>query len=117
MLGILIPLTMLAGTAGILFAPQAGALWACVAGLAGGAGIVLALSLFGLRTEHHSQAASLSGMAQCIGYLLAAAGPVAVGALHDATGSWAPALVSLIVVELVLMWFGYLSGRDRTLQG
>jgi len=117
MLGILIPLTMLAGTAGILFAPQAGALWACVAGLAGGAGIVLALSLFGLRTEHHSQAASLSGMAQCIGYLLAAAGPVAVGALHDATGSWAPALVSLIVIELVLMWFGYLSGRNRTLQG
>ncbi len=116
MLGILIPLTMLAGTVGILLAPQAGALWACIAGLAGGASIVFALSLFGLRTEHHSQAASLSGMAQCIGYLLAAAGPVAVGALHDATGSWAPALVALIVVELVLGWFGYLSGRDRTLQ-
>ena len=116
-LGVLIPATMLVGTAGILLAPQAAALWACIAGFAGGASIVLALSFFGLRTEHHSQAASLSGMAQCIGYLLAAAGPVAVGALYDATGSWAPALIALIAVELVLMCFGYLSGRNRTLQG
>ncbi|WP_449282233.1 MFS transporter [Leucobacter sp.] len=114
--GVLIPLMMLVGTAGILLAPQAAALWACIAGFAGGASIVLALSLFGLRTEHHSQAAALSGMAQCVGYLLAAAGPVAVGALHDATGSWAPALIVLLVVELVLMGFGYLVGRSRTLQ-
>lgn len=116
MLGVAIPATMLVGTAGVLLAPQFAALWACIAGLGGGASIVLALSFFGLRTDHHSQAASLSGMAQCVGYLLAAAGPVAVGALYDVTGSWAPALVALIVVEFALMWFGYLSGRDRTLR-
>lgn len=32
--------------------------------------------------------ASLSGMAQGFGYLLASGGPVCAGAIHDLTGSW-----------------------------
>lgn len=102
-------------TSGILLAPGLDALWASLGGIAGGASIVLALSFFGLRTANHTQAAALSGMAQSVGYLVAAAGPIAVGALHDHTGSWTPALVTLIVVDAVLIVFGYLAGRDRTI--
>jgi len=105
-------LTVTAGV-GLLLAPAWGALWAAMIGVAGGVTIVLSLSFFGLRTRHHSQASDLSGMAQCVGYLFAAAGPVAIGALHDATGSWTPALVVSIALQVVLIGFGYLAGRDR----
>ncbi|WP_254910542.1 MFS transporter [Gulosibacter sp. 10] len=114
-LGVLVPTVYLIATLGVLLAPGASAVWASIGGVAGGASIVLALSFLGLRSAHHAQAASLSGMAQSIGYLFAAAGPVAFGAIHDATGSWTPALLLLLAVEAVLIGFGYLSGRDRTI--
>jgi len=100
---------------GVLLAPQLGGVWASVAGLAGGSSIVLALSFFGLRTRHHDQAAALSGMAQSVGYVLAAAGPIAAGALHDATGSWTPALAILVGLLSLLAVFGYLAGRARVI--
>jgi CP family cyanate transporter-like MFS transporter len=108
-------LLLLVGTAGMLLAPTAAALWSIIAGFGGGGTLVLALSLFGLRTTDHVQAASLSGMAQGVGYLLAAAGPIAIGALHDASGSWTGALVVLGVVDLAILMAGYLAGRDRVL--
>lgn len=113
-LGVTVAVMLMVATLGILVAPALTAIWAVVAGIGGGAGIVLSLSLFGLRTADHNRAASLSGMAQSIGYLLAAAGPVAVGALHDATDSWTPALVVLLVTESFLLVAGFLAGRDRT---
>ncbi|WP_240670276.1 CynX/NimT family MFS transporter [Actinoplanes solisilvae] len=114
-LGVVAPLLFAASTVGFLAAPQLSAAWAVIAGIAGGGSIVLALSFFGLRTAHHTQAAALSGMAQSIGYLVAAAGPIAVGALHDATNSWTPALLSLLAIQLVLAGFGYLAGRNRVI--
>ena len=109
------PMLYVIAVLGILIAPHGGAVWDSIAGLGGGGTIVLALSFFGLRTRHHSQAASLSGMAQAVGYLLAAAGPIVVGAIHDAADSWAPALLVLLVLQVLLVGFGYLSGRDRVL--
>ncbi|WP_414121809.1 CynX/NimT family MFS transporter [Corynebacterium nuruki] len=114
LLGMAVGVTLMIATLGILFAPGVTVIWSIFAGIGGGAGIVLALSLFGLRTSDHTRAASLSGMAQSVGYLLAAAGPVAVGALHDATDSWTPALIVLLVIEVLLVLSGYLAGRDRT---
>lgn len=113
-LGIAAPATLSVGTLGLLLAPAGSLVWACLIGFGGGASIVLALSFFGLRTTHHAQAATLSGMAQSIGYLVAAVGPVAFGALHDSTGSWTPALVALLAIQAVLIILGYLCGRSRT---
>lgn len=100
---------------GILLAPHATLLWAALAGIAGGANIVLALSFFGLRTDHHTQAAALSGMAQSIGYLLAAAGPITIGAVHDATGSWTAALTGVLAMMLLLVVVGWFAGRRRVI--
>ncbi|MGJ0204269.1 MFS transporter [Leucobacter sp. gxy201] len=101
------------GLAGVLLMPQLALLWVALIGLSGGIAITTALSLFGLRTRDHHQAASLSGLAQSIGYLLAAAGPVAVGAMHDATGSWKPGLVLVLANACGMLVFGTLAGRDR----
>ena len=104
-----------AGIAGQLAFPAASLLWIVLAGAGGGANIVLALSLFGLRTHDHQQAAALSGMAQSVGYALAAAGPVLLGALHDATGSWTAPLWVLLAVLVVQAAAGVPAGRARLL--
>ncbi|MDN6240487.1 CynX/NimT family MFS transporter [Corynebacterium variabile] len=113
-LGACIALVLVVANLGIMLAPGATVVWACVAGIGGGSSIVFALSLFGMRARSHRTAASLSGMAQSLGYILAAVGPVAVGALHDATGSWIPPMAVLLVLSGCLVVAGLLAGRDRT---
>jgi len=100
---------------GQLTVPAASLLWIVIAGAAGGACIVLALSLFGLRTHDHHQAAALSGMAQSVGYAMAAGGPVLLGALHDSTGSWTAPLLVLLAVLVVQAATGLQAGRARLL--
>ncbi len=112
-LGAVSGLFFVVAAVGLAFAPQWGAVWAGCGGLSGGISIVLALSFFGLRTHHHRHAAAVSGMAQAVGYLCAAAGPPAIGLLHDATGSWAPALWTIGGIGVLLMGLGVLAGRDR----
>lgn len=103
------------GLLGHLLAPGAALVWDCLLGLSCGASIVLALSFFGLRTRHHADAASLSGMAQAVGYVLAAAGPVVFSSIHDATGTWTPALLMLLGVQVLLAATALLAGRARYL--
>ncbi|GER23870.1 cyanate transporter [Zafaria cholistanensis] len=116
LLGVLAPALFIIAAIGVMFAPRLAAVWNSIAGVSAGMCIVLALSFFGLRTRHHRQAAALSGMAQSVGYVLAAAGPIAAGALHDITGSWTPALVAIIALELVLLGFGCFAGRNRVIE-
>jgi CP family cyanate transporter-like MFS transporter len=109
------PVFFVAAIVGHLLDPHLAAVWDSVIGISGGACIVLALSFFGLRADDHRQAASLSAMAQTIGYVLAAVGPIAVSVLHDVTGSWTPVLVVLLVVELLLVVLGGFAGRRRVI--
>ncbi|MGM0903476.1 MAG: CynX/NimT family MFS transporter [Bacillota bacterium] len=81
-------------------------------GLALGGSFPLALSYIGLRARNGRQAAELSGMAQSTGYLLAAVGPFFIGYLYDLTHLWTFPLTALIVVSMVVMVFGMLSGRN-----
>ena len=90
---------------------------ACVLfGIGAGGNFGLALSTFGHRTESPRDAAALSGMAQTWGYLLAATGPVAFGALRDASASWTPALVVLAALCVASALAGWAAGRDEVLQ-
>ncbi len=101
--------------AGLLVVPQLALLWTVTGGLGCGSTIVLALSLFSLRTRNHGQAAALSGMAQSVGYLLAAAGPIAFGWLHDLTGGWSFPLGLTAAVMAVMSVFAVLASRNRFL--
>lgn len=84
-------------------------------GLSQGASISLALTFIVIRAVHVRQAAELSGMAQSVGYLLAAVGPMFIGFLFDLTHSWTLPLVTLILISAMLVIAGLGAGRDQTL--
>ncbi|MGA0567686.1 CynX/NimT family MFS transporter [Rathayibacter sp. KR2-224] len=115
LMAVVVSVFMFAGILGQLAAPALGLLWISLIGLGSGGSIVLALALLGLRTHHHGQSASLSGMAQSMGYLLAATGPIVISILHDATDAWVLPLVVLLCVVAAQVVFGVLGGRDRQL--
>jgi CP family cyanate transporter-like MFS transporter len=102
----------LGGWVGVLAAPSAApSAWAIMLGLAFGTGFTLVLSLFVLRAHDTAHAVALSGMAQSVGYTLAAIGPIAVGALHDAVHGWTAPLLVLVGVALVDLAFGLGAAR------
>ena len=82
-------------------------------GVALGGNFPLALSYIGLRSRNASRAVELSGMSQSTGYILAAVGPLLIGYLYDMTHVWTIPLITLMVISVVLMIFGMLSGRNR----
>lgn len=84
-------------------------------GLSGGAGFSLAVMFFVLRTSSTEQSAQLSGMAQSVGYLLAAAGPLLFGLIHDLTSNWSLSLIMLIIVAVLLGITGLGAGANKTL--
>ncbi|PAE07950.1 MFS transporter [Terribacillus saccharophilus] len=81
-------------------------------GLAGGGVFSLATMFFVLRTQSAQESAELSGMAQFVGYLLAAVGPTLFGLLHDVTSSWTVPLALLVAVAAVLWIVGMGAGKN-----
>lgn len=104
------------GFAGIGWAPIGSVwVWTVVLGLAQGIGFATALSFIGLRAADAQIAGQLSGMAQGIGYVIAALGPLAFGALHDATDGWTVPIVAALAVAALLAIPGLAAGRNRTI--
>ncbi|MFI8517391.1 CynX/NimT family MFS transporter [Streptomyces sp. NPDC085481] len=114
---VLVTTLVAAGYAGLMVAPVAGAwLWSAVLGVGQGGAVGLALTLIVLRSGDAATAARLSGMAQTVGYLLAAVGPLAAGALHQATGSWTPPIAAVLGVCAAALAAGLLAARSRTVR-
>lgn len=104
---------LLFGYVGLLWGSSSLApLWIMLIGVAGGSGFSLAVMFFGLRTSSAAQSAEMSGMAQSVGYLLAAIGPLLFGMLHDATHSWHVSIMMLIIVTVLLLLAGLKAGSD-----
>ncbi|MEV5746328.1 MFS transporter [Actinoallomurus sp. NPDC052308] len=113
---VLVGVLCLIGFAGTAWAPIGSVwLWIIVLGLGQGVGFATALSFIGLRAADAHVAAQLSGMAQGVGYVIAALGPLAVGAVHDATHGWSVPSVILLVVSVILVVPGLGAGRARTI--
>ncbi len=112
-LGMLCSLLILAGVSGLYYQPALALIWLVLAGMGAGIAMVVCLSLFNLRSRGHSQAAALSGMAQCIGYLMAAAGPALVGVVVQHTGQWTLPFVLLMGLATVQIVISVLAGRNR----
>lgn len=107
---------LLTGTLGLLYGSSSFiVLWIIILGIGSGFAFGLAMMFFGLRTDTAQQAAELSGMAQSIGYLLAAIGPTLFGYLHDATNSWTTPLFLLVGASVLLFFFGLGAGRNRSI--
>ena len=102
-----------AGALGLLVAAEtATALWVVLLGLGQGACFSLALTFFALRAPDSEHAAALSGMAQSVGYLLAAVGPFLFGLLRDTTHAWTVPLALLFAVAACLLLTGLGAARD-----
>jgi cyanate permease len=99
---------------GLLFAPGMAIAWVLLFALGQGGAISLALMLMVLRAPDSRRAAELSGMAQAIGYSLAAVGPFLVGALYDWTGNWDVPLAALLALTVPLAGVGVAAGRAET---
>ncbi|AWB46202.1 MFS transporter [Paenibacillus sp. CAA11] len=98
--------------AGLLWgSPSLVGLWVVLLGIAGGASFSLVVMLFALRSRTAQQAAELSGMAQSVGYLLAATGPALFGLIHDVTRSWTLPLLALLVTSVLILLFGLKAGK------
>lgn len=90
------------GYVGLMVAPYSLApLWAVLVGV-GTTTFPLILTLVGLRAHTPEGTATLSAFTQSTGYLLAAAGPFAVGVVHGATGGWTLPLVLMLALALPL---------------
>lgn len=103
-----------AGYVGLLVDPVGGAwVWAALLGVGQGGSVGLALTMIVLRSRNAYTAARLSGMAQGVGYLLAAAGPLAAGALYQGSGGWTAPIVLMLLLCGAQLAAGLGAGRDR----
>jgi CP family cyanate transporter-like MFS transporter len=118
-LAVAVAVINIVGLTGVILAPVPGWVWvsAVVLGLGQGGGFGLAMTLIGLRARDSATATGLSGMTQGIGYTISAAGPLATGLLHSATGTWSAALVLLVVVCVLQLGSGLGAGRAREVMG
>ncbi len=107
-------LLFLIGYVGLLMtaSPTWSILWVIFIGFGNGVSISLALAFFSLRTRNHQNAGQISGMAQSVGYLLAATGPITIGYLHAATHAWTWPLIILMGVVGLVALTGFGASRD-----
>ena len=89
-----------AGLAGVLALPGLAPLWMVLIGFGQSGALGLALALPIQRGGDAPTVASLTAMALCVGYLVAATGPWLLGAVHDASGDWTVPLIVLIAITL-----------------
>ena len=102
-----------AGIAVLLVDPAYALFSVVLLGLGGGAVVVLALSFQSERARTGDEAAALAGMAQSLGYLLAATGPLLVGVLHQATGGWRLPTAVLLGLAVLMGLVGAGASRSR----
>ena len=99
---------------GCLFAPLSTIwLWAVLQGLGQGSVFAVALTVVVMRSPDAPSAAALSSMAQGVGYILAAGGPLLIGLLRAWTGGWTWPVALFMAIGAVATMAGLGAGRDR----
>lgn len=105
------------GLTGTFYAPIS---WIWVSGLTLGIGLggvfSISLSLLVLRSPNANVAAALSGMAQGVGYTIAAMAPLLMGLLHELTGGWDAVAGLFLFLILGSGYFALHAGKARLIQ-
>lgn len=105
-------LLTIAGYLGVLLAPATLPwLWMIILGVGQGASIALALLIITLRAPDPAAVTALSAVAQSVGYLLAALGPLFIGLLNQLTGGWTWPLLAGLGVCVAQLAFGLVAAR------
>jgi CP family cyanate transporter-like MFS transporter len=89
--------------------------WVSLIGFALGGSFGLALLFIVLRSTDSESTTELSGMSQSIGYLLAATGPIMIGAVYDFTRDWDFALFVLFMIIFFKLYTGLEAGKAQVL--
>ncbi|MFO1443179.1 MFS transporter [Bacillus sp. Bva_UNVM-123] len=110
-----IGLLCIIGLLGLLYGSSPFVIIICIImiGIALGAAISHSLTLIGLRAVNARQASELSGMAQSVGYMLAAIGPFVIGFLFDLFHTWTLPLILLIFASVLFTIAGIGAGRNQ----
>lgn len=88
-------------------------LWVGIFGFGSGMTLSLGLAFVGLRSPDSHHASELSGMAQSVGYTVAALGPIVVGLLFDLIGDWTIPMTSILIMVIPLTVTGLGAARNR----
>lgn len=100
------------GFLGLLFAPIWSVwVWAVLQGIGQGSLIAVAMTIIVLRSPDAHVAAQLSSMAQTVGYVLAAGGPLLIGLIHALTGGFAASGILVLLLGLGAGAAGWGAGR------
>lgn len=99
----------------LLFYPAFSVILVAVAfiGIASSSNFALALIFISIRAKNAKDAADLSGMAQSIGYILAACGPIIIGYMYDLTRGWTVPLTTLMLITVAIIFFGAKAGQNK----
>jgi len=106
------------GIIAVLYGPTNLVIASClILGIGMGAVFGAALTFLVLRASHAQAAAQLSGMAQSVGYMIAAIGPLALGVLRSTPDPKFASAVWLSFLVVLGIFFGFLSGQPRFVDG
>jgi CP family cyanate transporter-like MFS transporter len=115
-IGVALAGMILLGYVGLYLDPVHALPWMIVMGMGAGGSLVLAITLFSLRVETAMQSVALSGMAQSVGYTMAAVVPIFIGFIHDLTHRWDLALLLMICLAVLQLAMGYMAGRPMQIK-
>ncbi len=86
---------------------------AILLGLSNGLSFSLSILFFSLRAKSTANAIKISGMAQSVGYLIAAFGPPIFGKLHEIDPSWNFSFYFLAVSIILLLFTGIKAAENK----
>lgn len=89
---------------------------AVIIGISNGLSFSLSILFFSTRTKNSANAVKISGMAQSVGYLIAAFGPPVFGKLHDWDISWKSSFGFLSVAVILMFYFGMKAARNKCVE-
>lgn len=99
---------------GFLLAPGAWLAWCVIGGVAQGSGITWVFIMLNALGGDDRAVAGRSGTVQAVGYATGAAGPIVLGALHEASGSWTAPLLVLLGAVVLFLGAGWGAARPLT---
>ncbi|MGH2939015.1 MAG: CynX/NimT family MFS transporter [Solirubrobacterales bacterium] len=108
----LVPLWGIAYVGLILGPADAPYIWGTLLGIGQGVSLALGLGFIVARAPDSHLTAHLSTMARGVGYLIAAAGPFLVGALHAITDGWTVPLLLLLANLVPLTITGFVACQE-----
>lgn len=116
-LAALFPIVLAASFGCIVLLPGANLVPLLLTGFCTGATLSLSLMLIALRAREQETSSALSGMAQSVGYLVAATGPIIFGLLFKFSGGWGVPLGFIGAVCAIQLVIGLSLGRERFVFG